>query len=146
MLTTSSPRALVIPRERGGYHGGHDGRSRCSASLPRGAQCSGVVVCLAAAPVSALWGVGSLAAGPAVVASRWASSGCVGAGWTSASVGAAPATAGALRHPTGAALCALWRCPAHDARPCALAAGGVGGSHASRGHRNQWCETGHWTP
>src|SRR5467141_3415997 len=113
----------MIPWGMGGYHGGHDGRSRCSASRPHRAQCRGVVVCLAAAPVSAPVAWGRLAARPVVVASGWGLQRRVGTGLACAPLGAAPAVAGALRHPAGGALCALWRCLAHDARACALAAG-----------------------
>ena len=70
-----------------------------------------MVGCLAASCVSAPSELGSPAAGLAVVASRRAPQCLVGAGLASA--------------PGGAALCAVWRCPAHGPGACAPATAGA---------------------
>ncbi len=97
------------PAWRCGYHGEHEWMSPawCS-SLSYGAHCVGVVVWLAASPPLAQSGLEGLAARSAVVASGRVPQCRVGVDLASAPVGAAPAAAGARRHPAGATLCAVW--------------------------------------
>src|SRR5947208_12109919 len=99
---------------RCGDHGGRDGRNRCRAPHPHGTECGGVVVCLAATAAPA-------ALGRLAVAARGTPPRHAASGLACAPVGAAPAIAGAGRHATGAALCAVSVAMAYGARayPCA---------------------------
>ena len=104
-------------RRRGGRrgdHGGRDGRHRYRAPHPHGAECDGVVVCLAATAVAAHETLPRQAA----------------AGLACAPVGATPGSTGAGRPVIGAALGAVSVALAYGARAYPCAPGGVTGAGA----------------